>query len=93
MANNYETTFTVNGFAGLAQDGNGFNTDLKYAFRGKNFDTTGGVMRSMEKFTALEGTLPDPIGTIAALYRRYPPEGATDALVFVAAAGGRLYAR
>lgn len=93
MANNYETTFTVNGFAGLAQDGNGFNTDLKYAFRGKNFDTTGGVLRSMGGYTALTGTLPAPIGTLAALYRRYPPEDATDALVFVAAAGAKLYAR
>lgn len=81
----------INTFSGLMQQGDGENLNLSYAVEGKNFDTTDGALRPFTAGTALTGDLPAPIGTLAALYRRYGEY--TDPTLLVAAAGGKLYAR
>lgn len=89
----YETRIHVTKFGGIAQEGDGYDIGIDYAVAGKNFDTHDGGLKAMLSYTAEDATLPAPIGTLAALYRRYPPAGATDPLLFVAVAGGRLYVR
>lgn len=81
----------INTFAGLMQQGDGENLNLSYAVAGKNFDTRDGALRPYTAGTKVTGDLPAPIGTLAALYRRYGEY--TDPTLLVAAAGGKLYAR
>ena len=79
-------------FGGIYQEGDGFNVSVRYAAEGKNFDTTGGGLKSMTKGTLLDGEIESPIGTLAMLYRRFY-ENAEEREVMIAAAGGNLYAK
>lgn len=94
-SNSYETTVQIDSFAGFYQGGGLRGTSMKYAVDGENFDTTGGLLRSMEGGRIhVDAQLPAPIGTLMLLYRRfrlgvYPGEAA----LLIAAAGAKIYAR
>ena len=81
----------IQAFAGLMQQGDGYNLNLGYAADGKNFDTSNGVLTPYTKGSKLQGDLPAPIGTLAALYRRYGDY--VEPTLLIASAGGKLYAR
>lgn len=88
----YETTVQLTQFAGVYQDGEGMNLNLKYATDAINCDTTGGCLRPMRKGTKIQGDLPSPIGTLMHLYQRFwPIESERD--ILVAACGTKLYYR
>jgi hypothetical protein len=92
MASPYETSANIVQFQGLMQNGDGRNLNMNYAVDAVNCDTTGGSLAPTKKGTQLAGSLPAPIGTLARLYRRFPPTGG-ESEVLVAAAGTKLYAR
>lgn len=96
MAMGYETTLKIDSFGGFFQGAGNYGTAMKYAVDGKNFDTTGGLLRSMDGGRVhLDPKIPAPIGTLMLLYRRFnvdrglyphsPP-------LLVAAAGSKIYA-
>ena len=80
-------------FRGLYQDGDGFGSGLDYAWEGENFDCQGGGLAPFTGGEMLPGSVDAPIGTLAGLYRRYHCPQGEDALLLVAAAGTKLYAR
>jgi hypothetical protein len=92
MASTYEASVSIKAFRGLMQVGDGRNLVLQYAVDAVNCDTAGGSLAPMKKGVQIAGSLPAPIGTLALLYRRFPPKGG-DNEVLVAAAGTKLYAR
>ena len=72
MANNYETTVQIDSFAGFNQSVGDRGMNLKYAVDGENFNTTGGLLRSMDEGREhIPAALPAPIGTLMLLYRRF----------------------
>lgn len=79
-------------FGGIYQEGDGFNVSVRYAADGKNFDTAGGGLKSMTKGTLMDGTVEQPIGTLAMLYRRFHA-AAEEREVMIAAAGNKIYAK
>lgn len=91
----YETTVQIGSFAGIYQGQGERGVDMKYAVDGENFDTTGGMLRSMDGGrTHVDAALPSPIGTLMLLYRRFwqvsyfgQPE------LLVAACGDSIYIR
>ena len=94
-ANSYETTVKIDSFSGFYQGAGEHNVAMKYAVDGENFDTTGGLLKSMDGGRVhVEALLPAPIGTLMLLFRRfrlgvYPEEQA----LLIAAAGTKVYAR
>ena len=95
MAMGYETTLKIDSFGGFYQGAEEFGTAMKYAVDGKNFDTTGGLLRSMDGGRVhVNAMLPAPIGTLMLLYRRFnlamfPNSPA----LLIATAGTKVYAR
>lgn len=90
MANPYEKTISAKSFAGIIQDGDGVNLNLRYATEAVNCDTDGGDLKPMRGGKLMTGTTAAPIGTLMRLYRRNVAAG-TEPNVFVAAAGTKLY--
>lgn len=89
--NSTENYGRIQRFAGLMQQGDGYNLNLGYAVEGQNFDTSNGMLTPYRAGTKLQGELPAPIGTLAALYRRYGEY--VEPTLLIASAGGKLYAR
>lgn len=87
---NYETTINISDFKGLMQYGEGYNTDMRYAVEAQNAETMGGVLQPAAACTLLAPTLPNPIETLARLYRRWY-SGIDDKEILIAASGGKLY--
>lgn len=95
MAMGYETTLKVDSFGGFYQGAEGYGTAMKYAVDGKNFDTTGGLLRSMDGGRVhVDHRLPAPIGTLMLLYRRFNLALYQESpALLIAAAGTKVYAR
>ena len=66
-----EAILWAGGFRGLYQDGDGCSADMRYAAEGENFGCEGGMLRPAKAGEVLPGKLAGPIGTLAALHRRY----------------------
>lgn len=79
-------------FKGLYQGGDGINASLAFAAEGENFDIFQGALTNKFAGENLPGELPAPIGTLAALYRRFY-SGSGNETLLVAAAGPSIYAR
>lgn len=94
-ANGYETTVQVPSFSGIYQGGGERGAAMKFAFDGENFSTKDGLLRSMDGGSVHANAMLDaPIGTLMLLYRRFRMEGNPySPAVFVAVAGGKVYAR
>lgn len=90
MAAPSEIKVSIPRFSGLMQAGDGRNIDLQYAVEAINCDTSGGSLKPFRKGRLMSGVLPMTAGTIAPLYRRN--YASPDKLVYVAAAGTKLYA-
>ena len=89
----YDTSVSVQSFAGLDQQGDGYNKSLRFAVEMENVDTTGGQFKpfrvGVQVGPEMEGKT---IGTLACLSRRYyVPDDQKDLLV--AFADGRVYTR
>lgn len=88
----YETSVKIFPFKGINQESDGEDMNLSFAYEAENCDTSGGGLKPLRGGRQLFGTLPDPIGTLMRLYRRYYGDEA-DKEVLVAAAGRSLYTR
>ena len=88
----YETNVTIFPFRGINQESTGEDMNLSYATEAENCDVSGGGLKPLRGGRQLFGSLPDPIGTLMRLYRRYYGE-ADEREVLVAAAGQSLYTR
>ena len=98
MANNYETTVQIDSFAGFNQSVGDRGMNLKYAVDGENFNTTGGLLRSMDDGREhIPAALPAPIGTLMLLYRRFRASENdyfhNEPEILIAVAGAKVYAR
>ena len=91
----YETTVQINSFSGIYQGEGERGVSMKYAVDGENFDTTGGLLRSMDGGRVhVNAALPHPIGTLMLLYRRFFITGYTgEPELLVAAGGDSIYIR
>ena len=91
----YETTVQINSFSGIYQGEGERGVNMKYAVDGENFDTTGGLLRSMDGGRVhVRAALPSPIGTLMFLYRRFWRVGYLgDPELLVAACGDSIYIR
>lgn len=89
----YDTSVQVQAFAGLDQQGDGYNKNLRYAVEMENVDTTGGQFKPFRVGVQVGPELEDmTIGTLACLSRRYyVADDQKDLLV--AFAGGKVYTR
>lgn len=94
-SNNYEQQMMIDSFSGIYQGAGNRNVSMKYAVDGENFDTTGGMLRSMDGgYVCVNAMLPAPIGTLMLLFRRFWRTsyfGAPELLI--AAAGDGIYVR
>ena len=95
MASSYETTVQINSFSGIYQGSGERGANMKYAVDGENFDTTGGMLRSMDGGRVhVNAALPSPIGTLMLLYRRFwRVDYFGDPELLVAACGDSIYIR
>jgi len=86
----YDANSVIPQFKGLMQYGDGINADPRYAVVEKNLETFGGVLQPAAACRLLAPELPNPIETLARLYRRWysGPQGKE---VLIAASGGKLY--
>lgn len=91
--NDMRSTLWASNFKGLYQDGDGCAADMRYAVEGENFRCEGGMLRPALGGEAMPGRLDAPIGTLAALHRRYHTPAGEDAALLIAAAGHKMYAR
>ena len=91
----YETTVQINSFSGIYQGSGDRGVNMKYAVDGENFDTTGGMLRSMDGGRVhVNAALPSPIGTLMLLYRRFwRVDYFGDPELMVAACGDSIYIR
>ena len=91
----YETTVQINSFSGIYQGEGERGVSMKYAVDGENFDTTGGMLRSMDGGRVhVNAALPHPIGTLMLLYRRFWRTGYSgEPELLVAACGDSIYIR
>lgn len=86
----YNATMKIPEFKGLLQYGDGMNGDPRYSPEAVNAETRGGVLQPCAACVQTALTLPQPIETLARLYRRwYTGNESRD--VLVAASGGKLY--
>jgi hypothetical protein len=88
----YETSVTIGPFRGIMQESDGEGMSLSYAAEAENCDVSGGGLKPLRGGRQLFDTLPDAIGTLMRLYRRYYGED-DEKEVLVAAAGNRLYTK
>lgn len=87
----YDADIRIPSFMGLMQYGDGLNGDVRYATNARNVETRGGVLQPCAKCELLIPELPDPITTLARLYRRYYADSDAEREVLIAASGGQLY--
>ena len=88
----YETSVRLFPFKGINQESDGEDMNLSYAAEAENCDVSGGGLKPLRGGRQLFGSLPDPIGTLMRLYRRFYGEE-DEKEVLVAAAGKSLYTR
>ena len=88
----YETSVTLGPFRGIMQESDGEGMSLSYAAEAENCDVSGGGLKPLRGGRQVFTSLPDPIGTLMRLYRRYYGED-EEKEVLVAAAGRRLYTK
>lgn len=88
----YETSVTIGPFRGIAQESDGEGMNLSYAAEAENCDVSGGGLKPLRGGRQLFDALPDSIGTLMRLYRRYYGND-QEKEVLVAAAGKRLYTK
>ena len=98
MANNYETTVQIDSFSGFNQSVGDRGMNLRFAVDGENFNTTGGLLRSMDDGREhIPAALPAPIGTLMLLYRRFRASENdyfhNEPEILIAVAGAKVYAR
>jgi hypothetical protein len=88
-----EATTTIPEFKGLAQYGDGFNADPRYATECWGIRTDGGVLRNASAPVANGSSLANKIETLAVFYRRWYAGAEADKTILVGAANGQLYYR
>lgn len=86
----YEAVSSYPAFKGLMQYGDGINADPRYAVEAVNVETIGGALQPAAACLLLPPSLPEPIKTLARLYRRWYT-GTSSRELLVAASGGKLY--
>lgn len=86
----YDADVFLHSFMGLAQAGDGVNTDVRYAMEAQNVETPYGVLQPQAEPEVLETGFASRIETMARLHRRWYTGAGSKDWLFVAT-GGKIY--